>query len=190
MSKEEAARLLLMYAVVPLWIAMGLADWWCHRRTAIERTSGLPENGFHWILLAEGGLALLAVALFEINAAVLLVVFAAFLAHEATTYIELRYTAPRREIRPFEQMVHSFMELLPLMLLALLAVIAWEQVLALFDQARPDFDLRPKAEPWPPAYLVGVACGVVLLNVLPLSEETWRCLRREQPGDSFFHTGS
>lgn len=177
MTAEDAARLLVMYAVVPSWIAAGLVDWLCHRRTRIEHTSGLPENIFHWILLAEGGVALLAAALLEVTAAVLLLVFAAFLAHEVTTYVELRYTAPRREIRPFEQMVHSFMELLPLLLLALLAVMEWDQVLALAGRAVPDFSLQAKDRPWPVGYLLGMAAAVLVLNVLPLAQESLRCLR-------------
>jgi hypothetical protein len=176
-SIEDAAELLLMVAVIPLWIAAGLADWWCHRRTAIEHTSGLPENAFHWFLLAQGGVALLAVALLEPNGAVLLLVFAAFLAHEVTTFVELRYTVPLRAVLPGEQMVHSFMELLPLMILALLAVIRWDQVLAFFDGREPDLGLRLKQAPWPPEYLAGAALAVLLLNVLPMAEESLRCAR-------------
>ena len=179
MNAADAARWLLMFAVMPVWIVAGLADWWCHRRTGIERTSGLPENLFHWLLFAEMGAALLAVGLLEINAAVLLVVFAAFLVHEATTFVELRYTVPRRDVRPFEQMVHSFMELLPLLVLALLAVMAWDQVLALFGGGAPDWSLQAKREPWPLAYLVTTAAAVALLNILPLAEENLRCLRRK-----------
>lgn len=177
---NDAAGLLLMYAVVPAWIVAGLVDWWCHRRTGIERTSGLPENLFHWVLFGQAGAALVAVGLLEINAAVLLIVFAAFLAHEATTFVELRYTVPRREVRPFEQMVHSFMEILPLMVLALLAVMAWDQVLALFGADAPDLSLQPKAEPWPPAYLLGVAAAAAVCNILPLAEEGLRCLRNRR----------
>jgi hypothetical protein len=161
MSAQEAARAVLMGGVVPLWILSGLVDWACHRRTAIERTSGWRENAFHWVLLAEGGVALVATALLEPGATLLLVVLGAFVAHELTTYVELRYTAPRREIRPFEQMVHSFMEILPLALLGLLAVLAAGNA-----QAQ-----------WPAEYLVGVGVAVLVLNVLPMAEESWRCLR-------------
>ena len=181
MNTQEVARLVLMYGVVPLWIAAGLADWACHRRTRIERTSGLGENAFHWILLAEGGVALLAAAMLEPDAGVLLIVFAAFLAHELTTYVELRYTARRRQIRPFEQMVHSYMELLPLVLLVLLAMMNWDQVLALFAQDTPDLAMRLKDMPLPGRYLLGAGVAVLLLNVLPLLEETWRCLRERRP---------
>jgi hypothetical protein len=179
-TAQDAARLLLMYGVVPAWIVAGLVDWWCHRRTGIERTSGLPENLFHWLLFGQAGIALVAVGLLEVNAAVLLLVLAAFLAHEATTFVELRYTVPRRDVRPFEQMVHSFMEILPLMVLALSAVMAWGQVLALFATGAPDFSFRPKAEPWPAGYLLSVAGAVLALNVLPLAEEGLRCLRERR----------
>jgi hypothetical protein len=177
MTSPQVADILLMYAVIPLWLLAGFLDWTCHRRTGIERTSGLPENIFHWVLIAEGGVALLAVALLEANAAVLLLVFAAFVAHEATTYVELRYTVPLRRVGPFEQMVHSFMEILPLVILALLAVVRWDDVLALFGVGRPDFAVRSKLEPWPGEYLLGMATAVVVLNLLPLAEETVRCLR-------------
>jgi hypothetical protein len=172
-----AAELIIMAGVIPLWILAGLVDWWCHRRTAIERTSGLPENVFHWLLFAEAGVALAAVGLLDITASVLLLVVAGFVAHEITTFIELRYTVPRRDVRPLEQMVHSFMEILPLVMLALLAVMRWDQVLALFAAGTPGLDLRLKPDPWPPGYLLGVAGAVLLLNVLPLAEEGWRCLR-------------
>jgi hypothetical protein len=180
MRIEIAAELLLMYGVVPLWIAAGLADWWCHRRTRIESTSGWPENVFHWILLGEAGVALVAVTLLEINAAVLMLVLAAFLAHEITTYIELRYAVPLREVRPAEQMIHSFMEILPLVMLAVLALMQWDQVLALFDAGEPDFALRPKGQPWPAGYLLGATAAVLVFNVLPMAEEGIRCLRARQ----------
>jgi hypothetical protein len=114
---------------------------------------------------------------------VLLIAFAGFLAHEVTTYLELRYTVPRREVRPVEQMVHSFMELLPLVILALLAVMQWDQVLALFDAGAPDFGLRPKDVPWPLPYLVAAGVAVLAFNVLPMAEETVRCLRARRTGD-------
>jgi hypothetical protein len=174
---EDGAQWLLMYAVVPLLIAAGFADWACHRRTRIEATSGLPENVFHWMLLGEIGVALVAVGLLEVNAALLLLVFAAWLAHELTTYIELRYTVPLREVGPLEQMVHSFMEILPLALLALLAVMEWEQAMALVNLAEPDFSLRLKQRPWPAEYLWSVLAAVVVFNVVPMAEEAWRCLR-------------
>jgi hypothetical protein len=174
---EDVPRLLLMYVVYPVWVAAGLADWACHRRTRIERTSGLKENLFHWLLMAEIGVAMLAVALLEVNAAILLLVFASYLAHELTTWIELQYTVPLREMTPTEQMIHSFLEMLPLLSLALLAVQHWGQVLSLLDESMPDFGLRWKDEPWPSGYLWAAFGAAALFNGLPLAEESWRCWR-------------
>ena len=177
---DAALNLLLGTVLYPLWLIAGFLDYVLHRRTHIERTSGLRENLFHWLLFAEAGVALGGVAMLEVNAALLLLVGASFLVHELTTFIELRYTVPRREVGPLEQMIHSFMEILPLLLLALLAVMAWDQAPALSEGDWADFALRATSTPWPPAYLLAVAGAVLALNVLPLAEEAWRCLQRKQ----------
>ena len=178
------AALLLIVVVFPLWIVAGLADWACHRATRIESTSGLTESLLHWVLLAQAGTAVLAMALLEINAAVLLIVLAAILLHELTVWLELRYTVPRRNVRPIEQMVHSFEELLPLAALVLLAAVAWEQALALVGAGTEatDLKLRWKQQPLPPALLLGGIGAVLLFNVLPLAQETAACLRARRRG--------
>lgn len=177
---SDAVRLLLMSAVFPLWVAAGLADWACHRASGIERTSGLRENLVHWLMFCQMGLGVLAVALLEVNAAVLLWVAALILLHELTVYLELRYTVARRQVRPIEQVVHSLMEMLPLVALALLAALRWDQVAALWGAGQADFGLRAKAQPLPGAYLLGAGAAAFVFNALPLAEETWRCLRASE----------
>ena len=177
---DESSRLLLMYVVFPLWVMAGFADWLCHRQTRIEQTSGLHENMFHWLLLGQVGAAMLAVSLLEVNAAILLLVFAAFLGHELTTYLELHYTVPLRPVGPAEQMVHSFMEILPLVALVLLTSMHWDQAMSLLDESMPDFDLRPKEDPWPRGYLQWALVASLVFNVLPLAEETFRCWRHRR----------
>lgn len=175
----DSAALLVVFVVFPLWVATGLADWACHRATRIESTSGLRENLLHWLAFGQAGVAAGAMALLQVNAAVLLVVGAAFVAHELTVWAELRYTVARRRVGPLEQMVHSFQELLPFAALLLLAVLAWDQALALvgLGDAQADLALRWKERPLPAA-LLGVGAGlVVLFNVLPLAQETAACLR-------------
>jgi hypothetical protein len=175
----DAALAILMFLVYPLWVAAGLVDWFCHRRTAIERTSGLKENLMHLAMTAEVGLAMLAVALLEVNAAVLLIVLLAYVVHELTVYWDLHYTTPLRRVGPFEQMVHSVLEMLPLLSLALLAVTQWDQALALVGMGSDaaDFSLQRKAEPWPRSYLLAAVAAGLLFNVVPLLEEGWRCWR-------------
>jgi hypothetical protein len=175
---HDAAVFLLMYVVFPLWVVAGFADWTCHVRTGIAVTSGLKENALHWLMYAEIGVGLAAVAFFEINAAVLAIVLGVFVVHEATVYWDLNYSTMRRDVGPFEQMVHSFLELLPLMSLALLALIAWPQAQALvrWDSVAPDWALRPKDEPWPVLYIAAAFAASVLFNALPLMQETMSCL--------------
>ena len=37
----------LMYVLLPAWFVPGIADYVMHRRTRIERPSGLGESGTH-----------------------------------------------------------------------------------------------------------------------------------------------
>jgi hypothetical protein len=176
---EDLALALLMYGVFPLWVAAGLADWGCHRSTGIEHTSGLHENHLHLLMFAEIGVGMAAFAWLEVNAAVLAIVAAVFAVHEFTVYRDLHYTVPVREVAPVEQMVHSVLEMLPLLSLALLCVHAWPQALAMLGLGHEaaDWALRAKAQPLPRGYLVGAIAGSGLLNGVPLVEEWWRCRR-------------
>ena len=180
---QEPVRLFLMFVVFPLWVAAGFADWTCHRRTAIALTSGLKENLLHWLMFFELGVAVVAVALLEINAAVLLIVLAAFLLHQLTVYLDLHYSTLLRDVGPFEQMVHSFMELLPLLALALLALLAWPQAQALvgFGDMPLDWALRLKQDPLPREYLLAAGVLVAVFTVLPLLQETWSCAWARPP---------
>jgi hypothetical protein len=174
---QEPVLFILMYLIFPLWVAAGFADWACHRRTGIALTSGLKENLLHLLMFGEIGIGLLAVALLEIDAAVLVIVFAVFALHELTVYWDLHYSTLLRDVGPFEQMVHSFLEILPLLSLALLATAAWPQALALVglgEEAR-DWSLRLKEHPLPPALLQAGLLLSVVFNLLPLLQETWSC---------------
>jgi hypothetical protein len=51
-------------------------------------------------------------------------VFIVFVVHELTVYWDLNYSTLVRDVGPFEQMVHSFLEMLPLLSLALLMAVA------------------------------------------------------------------
>jgi hypothetical protein len=162
------ARPILMYLVLPLWIAAGLWDWWCHRRTSIETTSGLRESVFHLVLFTQMGVGGLAAMLLEVNFGLLALLAAIFLLHEFTTWLELRFVSRRREIRPVEQMVHSFMELLPLAAVLLMVTLLRDA---------PGWALRLKEDPLPATYLAGACAAIALFNLFPLLEEAGRCWR-------------
>ncbi|MFE0752401.1 hypothetical protein ACFW16_00505 [Inquilinus sp. NPDC058860] len=175
----DPALAVLLYFILPLWFVAGLADWLCHRATSIEATTGAKESLIHLLMFAEVAVPLLAALFLEINALIIALMIVAFLAHEATALWDVSYAVTRREVTPFEQHVHSFLEMLPLMATAFVAVLHWPQFLALFglgpEPAR--FDLTWKQEPLPVAYIAAVLVAALLFELLPYLEELWRGLR-------------
>lgn len=173
---QDPTLLVLMYFVVPLWLAAGFADWLCHRATNIETTAGPKESIIHLLLFAEVGGPFLAVLLLDVNALVLAFMIVMFLIHEATTLWDISYADGLRNVTPFEQHVHSYLSMMPLMALVLVTARHWPQFLALFglgDEAAR-FDIALKANPLPLSYIVGAITAALLFAVLPFTEELWR----------------
>jgi hypothetical protein len=178
----QIAQYILMYFVLPLWLAAGLSDWLCHRATRIEVTSGPTESVFHLLGLAEMGVPVVLALFFEINALVIAVMIGAFLVHELTVWLDLRYTENKREIMPIEQIIHSFVEMLPLMGLGFIVLLHWGQFLALFGlgNEKADFTVALKQQPLPLSYTVTVIAAAIVFNVIPFTEELIRGLRAQR----------
>ena len=123
---------LLIVVVLPLWWAAGALDWASHRRSGIAQNAGVRESTLHLAMLAEGGVPVVSLLYFEVDAWLLLLCAACFTLHELTVWADLRWVQARRTVTPFEQMVHSFQELMPLTGLLLLATSHGPQVLAVF----------------------------------------------------------
>jgi hypothetical protein len=173
------AQGILMYFVLPLWLAAGLADWVCHRATRIEVTAGPRESVFHLLLLAEMSVPVMLALFFEINSLVIAVMLAAYALHELTTWFDLRYATSTREVLPVEQMVHSLLEMLPLMGLGFIILLHWGQFLALFGigDETGRFLLTLKQPSLPLSYTLSVIAASILFNILPFTEELIRGLR-------------
>lgn len=175
---ESVTRRFIMYVIVPLWHAAGVADWLCHRRTAIEKTTGAKESLLHLLMLGEMGVPVLACLFLEINAPVLAVIIAAFFVHEATAMWDVAYAVTRRKVTPIEQHVHSFLEMLPLMAASFLVVLHWPKFLELIGLAgKRDMRIRLKREPLPAPYLVAALGAVIVFEMLPYLEELRRSWR-------------
>ena len=166
---HDPVTLILMYGLVPLWIAAGFADWLCHRRSDIEHTAGPKESMIHLLMFVEVGIPLMLALICEVNALVLLVALIMFFVHEATALWDVSFAVTKRVVSPIEQHVHSFLEMIPLMAIALLAVSHWEQMAALFrlGSELPEFRLVLKDPPLPGSYLVIVLSAAFLLSLLP-----------------------
>ncbi|MHA6311254.1 MULTISPECIES: diguanylate cyclase [Pantoea] len=168
--------LLLLYFVLPVWLIAGFADWICHRATDIENTTGLKETWIHILMFLEMGLPLLSALFLEVNALVIGFMIVLFFCHEATALWDVSYAVTAREVKPVEQHVHSFLEMVPLMALLLVISRHWPQFQALFGlgDESPRFELKWRADPLPTGYIIFVLSAIFLLEMLPYLEEYWR----------------
>jgi len=121
----------------------------------------------------------LAAIFLQINALVIAVMIVCLIAHEATAIWDVNYAYQRREVTPTEQHVHSFLEMLPLMGLLIVAILHWQQFLSLFGfgQEPAEFALRFKNPPLPWFYVTVMLSLVLIFDVLPFIEELARGLK-------------
>ncbi len=174
----ELTRRFLLYFVLPVWLAAGVADWLCHRAAHIEDSTGPKESMLHLLMLAEVSGPVLAGLFLEITSPVLGLMIGAFLLHDATALWDVSYAVTRRRISPIEQHVHSYLEMMPLMAIAFLAVLHWPQLTGLIGLAAEpgEIAIRPKRRPLPWRYLATVLSANVLLELVPYLEEFGRTL--------------
>ncbi|ETF03636.1 diguanylate cyclase [Advenella kashmirensis W13003] len=170
--------LILLYFIIPLWLVAGFADWVCHRVTHIDRTSGPQESIFHLLQFCQVGIALLSGLFLEINAGVIAFIIIMFLVHEATAFWDLNYAVDKRKITPIEQIVHSFLEMIPLMAIVCVSALHWGQFIALFGfgEEKAQFLWSWKNPQLPVAYFILLLVSVLLFAVIPYCEELVRCL--------------
>jgi hypothetical protein len=171
--------IILMYFVLPLWLAAGFADWLCHRATHIETTTGAKESLIHLLMFAEVGLPLLAAMFLNINALIIAGMILIFFVHEATAFWDVSYATTARTVTPIEQHIHSFLEMIPLM--ALISVISLHggQFLALLGLGSEllQIGISWKSEPLPILYISSIMTVIMLFELLPYIEEFIRGLR-------------
>jgi hypothetical protein len=177
-ASMPAATALLVFVVLPLWMAAGLADYMCHRASSIEMTSGTRESILHLLQFALVGIPITLAMFLETNAGYFALAILFIVLHHAAAAVDLVYANPRRHVAPREQMVHSFLELLPITALFLLGILKWEQFLALLGLGveQPVFALHVRVLPI--GFVVAVLSAAALLNLIPYIEELWRCISR------------
>jgi hypothetical protein len=179
LAEADITRNVLMYFVLPLWLAAGFADWLCHRASNIATTAGPKESAIHLLMFVEMAVPVMAALHFEINAGILYLMLFCFLAHEATALWDVYFAIDKREVTPIEQHVHSYLSILPLMSLVMVSILNWPQFLAMWglgtESAR--FALVAKQPPLPWTYILSVLGAVIVLEVIPYVEELVRGLR-------------
>ena len=182
-QRVAVTRRYLEFAIVPLWLLSGLADYICHRRARIETKGGLVESIIHLLMKAEVAIPVTASLLLEVNAGVLAAALAAFAAHEATALWDVAYAVKRRAVSPVEQHVHSALEMVPFCALSFLICLHWDQFQALLGagDGKPVMRPRWKKPPLPRAYAAATLASAGLLASLYF-EELWRCIDASHKG--------
>ena len=163
---------LLGYVVFPLWLLAGLADYLCHSRTDLAHTSGVHESVLHLLQTAEIAVPALVLLFLDVTAATLALMVAGVAAHVFTSWRDLHYAARLRYIPPFEQYVHAFLIVLPLVALAIVAILHWPEVVAMADPAiASDWSLRWRQPAFRIDRIIAVLAAALVFGVLPgLSE--------------------
>ena len=115
-----AARLILMYFILPLWLAAGFADYLCYR-AAHEWAEGVASSSSANCRMA---VPVLAANFLEINALIILIMIVSLVLHQANSIWDVRY-AMRRAPWPRSSSTCSVLEMLPLMALLIIATLHW-----------------------------------------------------------------
>jgi hypothetical protein len=169
---RDGLAALLIWGIYPVWLLAGAGDYLCHRRTDIEGTSGTTESWLHLAQFVCLAIALACAMLLQVGAAVFAVMVAFVLAHSVLSYIDVRYTDGRRRILPIEQTIHGFMDVLPLVAVALFGVQHWQQIRV----GSTAFALRAAVD----MERVLLLSSFAVLAGLPILEELLRGLRHHQ----------
>jgi hypothetical protein len=178
---HRAMHRVMLYAVLPLWIVPGFADYLFHRKSNIERTSGTHESLIHALQMTTIGVPTFMALVFEINVPVIATMIAGALAHEVLTLWDIAYAEPLRRPTPNEQHAHSFLEVLPLMALTSTLTLHPSQTAALFGRgdAPATWRFRLKQPPLSRLYLGAIFAAITVFLVLPYAEEFVRCYRSD-----------
>jgi hypothetical protein len=169
---QDGLTALLVWGIYPAWLLAGAGDYLCHRRTDIERTSGVTESWLHVMQFVCLAVAFACAVLLQISAAVFVVLVALVIAHSFLSYIDVRYTDGRRRISPIEQSVHGFMDVLPLVAVAVLGVQHWQEIRV----GSTAFALQAALD----TQRVLLLASFAVLAGLPVLEELLRGLRHHQ----------
>lgn len=171
MRLQTLLESLLLWGVYPLWLLAGAGDYLCHRQTDIEHTSGSVESWYHLVQFLVLLIVFAAAVLLEMNAYVFVAMAILVLAHSVLAHMDVSYTDGRRYISPLEQHIHGFMDVLPLVAVAIFGVLHWNEISAGLKSP-----LLSLATPVTSARILLLASFAVLAGV-PILEELVRTRR-------------
>lgn len=164
---------------------MGFLDWYCHKKSRIEETTGAKESVYHAIMGVQVGIPVFLGLYFEINVLQFLIMFAILFLHELVAHMDVKYAIDKRKISILETHVHSFLECLPFVIVALIICINWPAFVDFitFNWAG-NMSLTLKKNPLNTGYIATYFFTLIVLDVIPYIEEFIRCYRyrKANPG--------
>jgi ABC-type amino acid transport system permease subunit len=180
MNIRELLQMLLVWGLYPVWLLAGAGDYLCHRQTDIEHTSGTRESWLHLLQFVTLLIAFAAAALMNLNAIVFGIMLALVIAHSVLAHMDVSYTDGRRYISPIEQLVHGFMDVVPLIAVVLIGVLHWSEITT--SPTSPIFSLRP-----PELGRTLLLSSFAVMSGAPILEELARTYRHR--GDRHVQAG-
>jgi hypothetical protein len=172
---KRRTRSFFLFVVLPAWLGPGLLDWYCHKRTHIEKpgNGGFPESLIHSMMFAEGGVPLVLSASFEMNPLIMSLMTGAAVVHEVTAMVDVRVAAKsRRHLSQWEQHIHSFLEVMPFWVVPLMVL--------LHEPTTQDWTFVRRSSALSKRDLLVVGAAVTAAGVLPYAEEMLRCVRHSR----------
>ena len=162
----------IAYCGYLVWLASGLCDFLTHRRTDLPHTSGLAESIAHLVQLGLLGAAVLLGLGFEVGQGSALLLLALVATHAVVGYADTRiaFAAPR-VVSPFEQHVHSVLDMAPVVALGWLLASTWPAA------AAGGWTLHPRQPGLPLAMWGAALAPAMVLCVVPALFEfraAWR----------------
>jgi hypothetical protein len=176
MHTSAALHFAIFYLLLPLWLITGFADYFCHRQSPIEITSGTKESALHLVGMFEMAVPLLAVFFLEINVSVILIVFVGVVLHEATIVWDVSYANFTRYVSPFEQHLHGLLEFIPWFVLLLILSLHAPDLIGMPLSEQMSFSA--KHTPFDGYYVTAFISAAVVFGLLPYVEEFFRCVRK------------
>ena len=182
---DEATLVLnvILYVLLPLWGIAGMLDWWCHRNTEIEKTSGLKEAYIHCLMGVQICIPLVLSLLFEVNVLIMLLCFAALIAHEVVAHYDVHFATGKREISIWEVHAHNYLATLPFFLILLIIVRKWEVFLDTVTlNWSGGFGVEWRKEQLGNSgnYATFYMALMAIFVVFPYMQEWWRCYSYEK----------
>lgn len=178
-AEDVALRRTLLYVVLPFWLLPGIADWYWHKRSDIEHTSGTHESLTHVLMMAAIGTPITAALIFDINALVIASMLAGCILHEGITIWDVAYAQKRRTVTNIEVHTHSFLEVMPFAATALVVCLKPKQFASVFGKGstRARWRLEPKTPSLSIRYVGTILTAAFIFVAVPYAEEFIRCFR-------------